>query len=44
MFIKYSEVKIVDSDLDIEKISEFVEKKEKSVKTSEKNKSVKTEK
>lgn len=43
MFIKYSEIKIVDCDLDLEKVSKFMDEKEKLTKTSDK-KSVKTEK
>jgi len=45
MFIKYSEAKIVDSDLSLEKVSEFIDQKEKLTKNSEKDKkTVKTEK
>ncbi len=45
MFIKYSEAKIVDVDIKLEKISKFNEEKNKSTKASEtKKKSVKTEK
>ncbi len=45
MFIKYSEAKIVKTDLNLEEISKFSDKKEKAIKTSDKKeKSVKTEK
>lgn len=40
MFVKYSEAKIIDTNLDLEKVSKFIDKIDKLEKFTDKNKKI----